>query len=109
MLTGRGGEGAGRKWATEPQIQGRSRTRTSRDNGPALGPERMHEYTAGTYAGLRGDAELGEQARDALLLKVALGEPKVLLVLHDIRQHGAAEEHHVLATRGILDADLELL
>lgn len=36
-------------------------------------------------------------------------DPELLLRLHDVGEHGAAEEDHVLPARGIFDADFEFL
>jgi len=44
----------------------------------------------------------------ALLLPLVLVHPEVVLVLHDFSEHGTTEEHHVLASRGILNSALEL-
>ena len=55
----------------------------------------------------RGDTKLG-QAADALLLIVLARDPDLLLVLDNLGEHGAAQEHHVLAARRVLDAHFEL-
>jgi len=55
-----------------------------------------------------GDSELLQHPR-ALLLVLLPRHPEVVLVLHDVGQHGAAQEHHVLTARGVLDPDLEFL
>lgn len=44
-----------------------------------------------------------------LLLPLLLGYPHVLLVGHDVGQHGAAEEDHVPSPRRVFDAHLEFL
>lgn len=36
-------------------------------------------------------------------------QPERVLVFHDVGQHGAAQEHHVLTPGRVLDADLKLL
>ena len=54
------------------------------------------------------DAQLVE-GTDTLLLPLLLCDPEAVLVLHNIRQHRASQEHHVLTTRRILNADLEVL
>ena len=46
---------------------------------------------------------------EALLLVLRLEQPELILVLHDVGQHGASHEHHVLPAGRVLDADLELL
>ena len=56
-----------------------------------------------------GSSELGQGARDTHLVVLPLGDPEVLLVLHDLGEHSSTEENHVLAARGILNADLEFL
>ena len=48
------------------------------------------------------------EAADALLLVLRFADPDLLLVLDDVGQHSAAQKHHVLAPRRVLDADLEL-
>ena len=42
----------------------------------------------------------------ALLLVVGLGHPELAAVLHDVRQHGAPQEHRVLPTGRVLDPQL---
>ena len=56
----------------------------------------------------RTDAVLREHA-DAMLLVVLPRHPERLLVLHDLGEDGAAEEHHVLPAGRVLDPNLELL
>lgn len=53
-------------------------------------------------------AELVERAH-ALLEPLLARHPELLAVLHDVREHGAAEEDHVFPARRVLDADLEFL
>ena len=45
----------------------------------------------------------------SLLLVFLPGHPEGLFVLHDVRQDRATQEHHVLSTRRILNANLEFL
>ena len=44
-----------------------------------------------------------------LLLVLLAGHPEAVPVLHDVGQHGPAQEHHVLAARRVLDTDLKFL
>lgn len=53
-----------------------------------------------------GDSEFFQHA-DAFLLVLLPGQPEVVLVLHDVSQHGSAQEHHVLSPGRILDPDLK--
>lgn len=55
-----------------------------------------------------GDSEFLQHA-DSFLLVLLAGQPEVVLVLHDVGQHGAAQEHHVFTPGGVLDPDLEFL
>ena len=55
-----------------------------------------------------GDSEFLQHA-DSFLLVLLAGQPEVVLVLHDVGQHGSAQEHHVLSPGRVLDADLEFL
>lgn len=55
-----------------------------------------------------GDSEFFQHA-DSFLLVLLPGQPEVVLVLHDVGQHGSAQEHHVLSSRRILDPDLKFL
>lgn len=55
-----------------------------------------------------GDSQLLQHSRPLLPVLVPR-HPEVVLVLHDVGQHGAAQEHHVLTPRGVLDPDLEFL
>lgn len=55
-----------------------------------------------------GDPEFFQHS-DSLLLVLLPGQPEVVLVLHDVGQHGPAQEHHVLSPGWILDTDLEFL
>merc|ERR1719334_2733398 len=48
------------------------------------------------------------QARQPLLLVIGLGDPELLFVLHDIRQHSSADEHHVFSPGRVFNPDLEL-
>lgn len=43
----------------------------------------------------------------ALIVPLLSRDPERVAVLHDVGQHGAAQEHHVLAPRRVLDAALE--
>jgi hypothetical protein len=63
--------------------------------------------TANATPRSRRHAQLGE-AGEALLLVVLLEDPRLVLVLDDVRQHRPAQEHHVLSPRRVLDAHLEL-
>merc|ERR1712154_692838 len=47
-------------------------------------------------------------ARTAPLVVVLLAEPELGLLLHNVGQHRASEEHHVLPARRVLDLELEL-
>lgn len=48
--------------------------------------------------------------RPSTLLEPLLSRyPKVVAVLHDIRENSSTEEHHVFSTRRILDPDFEFL
>ena len=49
------------------------------------------------------------QHLEALLLILLTRHPEAVSVLHDVCQNSATQEHHVLATRGVLDTDLEFL
>lgn len=49
------------------------------------------------------------QHAKAFLQVLGPAQPEGFLVLHDVGQHGAAQEHHVFAARGVLDANLEPL
>ena len=50
------------------------------------------------------------QHAHALLLVLTAQHPKlIVLVFHDVGEHGAAQEHHVLPTRRVLDFNLEFL
>ena len=49
-----------------------------------------------------------EHLGDTLLIILGLRHPEGLLVLHDVREHRATQEDHVLATRRVLDTQLEL-
>lgn len=55
-----------------------------------------------------GDSELLQHSRPFLLVLFPR-HPEVVLVLHDVGQHGSAKEHHVLPPGRILDPDLEFL
>lgn len=55
-----------------------------------------------------GDSEFFQHT-DSFLLVLFPGQPEVVLVLHDVCQHGSAQEHHVLSPGRILDPDLEFL
>lgn len=55
-----------------------------------------------------GDSEFFQHA-DSFLLVLLPGQPEVVLVLHDVGQHGSAQEHHVLSPGRILDPDLKFL
>lgn len=55
-----------------------------------------------------GHAQLFQHLQ-ALLLVLLARHPEGVSVLHDVSQDRAAEEYHVLATRGVLNTNLELL
>lgn len=55
-----------------------------------------------------GDSEFFQHT-DSFLLVLLPGQPEVVLVLHDVGQHGSAQEHHVLSPGRILNPDLEFL
>ncbi len=55
-----------------------------------------------------GDSQLLQHSRPFLLVLLPC-HPEVVLVLHDVGQHGAAQEHHVFTPGRVLDADLKLL
>lgn len=55
-----------------------------------------------------GDSELLQHSRPFLLVLLPR-HPEVVLVLHDVGQHGSAQEHHVLSPGRILDPDLKFL
>lgn len=55
-----------------------------------------------------GDAELLQHPGPFLLVLVPR-HPEVVFVLHDVSQHGTAQEHHVFTPRGVLYPDLEFL
>ena len=57
---------------------------------------------------LKVDAELLCPCGALALVEVLFGDPEVVSVLHHIGQHSASQEHHVLAARRILNANLEL-
>mmetsp|Transcript_16672 Transcript_16672/g.33679 ORF Transcript_16672/g.33679 Transcript_16672/m.33679 type:complete len:290 (+) Transcript_16672:186-1055(+) len=63
----------------------------------------------GRVAPPRAGSEALAQHRRALLVPFGARHPEGLLVLHNVRQHAAPEEHHVLAPRRVLDAQLELV
>ena len=44
----------------------------------------------------------------ALLVPFIAADPEAVAPLHDISQNRATQEHHVLAARRVLDADLEV-
>lgn len=46
---------------------------------------------------------------EALFLVFLTGHPEAVSVLHDVCQYSPAQENHVLATRRVLDTDLEFL
>lgn len=45
----------------------------------------------------------------ALLHVLVATHPERLLVLHDVRQHRASQEHHVLSARRVFDTNFEFL
>lgn len=49
------------------------------------------------------------QHTDSFLLVLLPGQPEVVLVLHDVGQHGSTQEHHVLSPGRILNPDLKFL
>ncbi|KAI3478475.1 hypothetical protein L1887_59529 [Cichorium endivia] len=49
------------------------------------------------------------EARLALFVPLCTRDPEALSVLHNVGEHGAAEEDHVLSARRIFDPDLEVL
>lgn len=55
-----------------------------------------------------GDSELLQHSRPFLLVLLPR-HPEAVLVLHDVGQHGAAQEHHVFTPRRVLYPDLEFL
>lgn len=55
-----------------------------------------------------GDSEFFQHA-DSFFLVLLPGQPEVVLVLHDVGQHGSAQEHHVLSSGRILNPDLKFL
>ena len=67
-----------------------------------LRPSRLRGFLDGT-------AELALDDGRTVLIPLLLGDPELGALVHDVGQHGAAQEDHVLAARGVLDAELELL
>ncbi len=51
--------------------------------------------------GLLGSCDEKEQETNLVC------DPEVLTVFHDVSQDGTTKEHHVLATWGVLDSNLE--
>lgn len=49
------------------------------------------------------------QHSQTFFIVLGFGQPEGVLVFHDVGQHGATQEHHVLTPGRVLDADLELL
>lgn len=49
------------------------------------------------------------QRTNPLLEPFLASDPELLALLHDIREHRATEEDHVLPAWGVLDADLKFL
>jgi len=49
------------------------------------------------------------QDLESLLLVLLARHPEGVTVLHDVCQHSTTQEHHVLATRRVLNTDLEFL
>lgn len=54
------------------------------------------------------DSQLLQNSRPFLLVLLPR-HPEVVLVLHNVGQHGAAQKHHVLTSRGVFYPDLEFL
>lgn len=46
---------------------------------------------------------------DAHLFVLLFGQPELRLVFHNVGQHCAADEHHVLSSGRVFDSDLEFL
>jgi hypothetical protein len=66
----------------------------------------MHLHVVGTLA--FAAAQLVERP-DALLEPLLARDPEVLAALHDICEHRAAQEDHVLPAGRVFDLDLEFL
>lgn len=58
---------------------------------------------------LDGTGDLVEAVSDTTLLVLGDVGPELVLILHEISKDGTTEEDHVLTTRGILNAALELV